>query len=560
MRLLAGVDAVERRLGQEHLAARDQPGQVPVEEREEQGGDVVAVGVGVGEDDDAVVAEPREVERLAEAAAEGGHEVRELLVLEHLGEGRALHVQDLPAQRQDRLAGAVAPLLGRAPGGVALHHEQLAPGLARRRAVAQLAGQVEAVRGGALARHRLLGGPARGAGPGREDDARDDRLRDADVVVQPVLEGGAHQPVDRRRQLGVVQAVLGLTLELRVGDEDAEHADEALADVVGGQRDPLRGEAVGLDEVADGLADARPQPVLVGPARAGGNAVDVAAQMLVGGLRPLQHEVDPGAVRVVVAGEPERRLVHRRRLPVGDDAPRVVGQPVLVMEAVGPSRRLVGEGDGHPPVEVAGHLQPLGDDVGVEGRGREDGGVGPEEDRRAAAAGGAEPAQRGDRPAPGEALLPARPVAGGGGDELLRQGVDDARPHPVQSPRGAVRPVLELAARVEGGEYHLEGAAPARRVGVDGDAAAVVGDGHRRPIGVQGDADAGRVPVHGLVDGVVDDLPDEVMQPGRPDPPDVHARPPPDRLEAFENGDVLRGVAVRHGSSVVTRSTGRSSR
>ena len=39
---------------------------------------------------------------------------------------------------------------------------------------------------------------------------------------------GPHGVVDVVLHLGVVQAVLGLTLELRLRDEDAEHADEAL--------------------------------------------------------------------------------------------------------------------------------------------------------------------------------------------------------------------------------------------------------------------------------------------------------------------------------------------
>ena len=45
-----------------------------------------------------------------------------------------------------------------------------------------------------------------------------------------------------------------------------------------------------------------------------------------------------------------------------------------------------------------------------------------------------------------------------------------------------------------------------------------------------------------LVDGVVDHLEDEVMEPSGPRRADVHARPQPDRLEAFENGDVFCGI------------------
>jgi hypothetical protein len=73
--LLAGVDAVERRLGQVDVAAVDQRGQVAVEEGEQQRGDVVAVAVGVHQQDDALVAQRSRVEVLAHAAAQRLHDV-----------------------------------------------------------------------------------------------------------------------------------------------------------------------------------------------------------------------------------------------------------------------------------------------------------------------------------------------------------------------------------------------------------------------------------------------------------------------------------------------------
>ena len=100
--------------------------QVAIDERQQQRRDVVAVRVGVGEDDDLAVAQARQVEALAHPAAERGDEVGELLVLEHLGERHALGVHHLAAQRQDRLTCAVASLLGRPAGRIAFDDEQLA--------------------------------------------------------------------------------------------------------------------------------------------------------------------------------------------------------------------------------------------------------------------------------------------------------------------------------------------------------------------------------------------------------------------------------------------------
>ena len=56
------------------------------------------------------------------------------------------------------------------------------------------------------------------------------------------------------------------------------------------------------------------------------------------------------------------------------------------------------------------------------------------------------------------------------------------------------------------------------------------------------DLDRAGVTGEGLVDRVVDDLVDEVMEATETRRTDVHTWPEPDRLEAFEDGDVLSGV------------------
>ena len=73
-------------------------------------------------------------------------------------------------------------------------------------------------------------------------------------------------------------------------------------------------------------------------------------------------------------------------------------------------------------------------------------------------------------------------------------------------------------------------------VHLHGDAPAVVDDLDAAVL-QQRDLDAGRVTRHRLVDGVVDDLPDQVVQSPRSGGADVHTRPHPDGLEPFENGD-----------------------
>ena len=102
--------------------------------------------------------------------------------------------------------------------------------------------------------------------------------------------------------------------------------------------------------------------------------------------------------------------------------------------------------------------------------------------------------------------------------------------------------MLEFSARVKGGEDHFHRALLRLRVAVDRNTPAIIHNGDGRTVYVQRHLDVLSVPVHRLVDRVVDDLPHEVVKTGRADAADVHPRPFTDRLEALENGDIFRGV------------------
>src|SRR5260370_12551780 len=95
----------------------------------------------------------------ARGGAEGLHEAGKLLVLRGLVLAGGSDVEDFPPQRQHRLRGAVARLLGRAAGRVAFDDEDL--GALRRGigAVGELAGEAKLPPRG-LARDLLLLPPA----------------------------------------------------------------------------------------------------------------------------------------------------------------------------------------------------------------------------------------------------------------------------------------------------------------------------------------------------------------------------------------------------------------
>ena len=108
-----------------------------------------------------------------------------------------------------------------------------------------------------------------------------------------------------------------------------------------------------------------------------------------------------------------------------------------------------------------------------------------------------------------------------------------------------VAPALaELAAGVEDGQDDLGRGALLLGMLVDRNAAAVVDDGDRF-VGVDRDLDVVAVAGERLVDGVVDDLVDEVMEAARARRADVHARALAHRIEAAEDRDLTgRVVAV----------------
>ena len=112
---------------------------------------MLTVYVGIGHDDDLVIAKLVDVKVIAVAfgksAAKGVDHGLDLGVREHLVHGGFLHVQDFAADRQDRLVAAVASRLGGAAGGIALHDEDFTLGGVPAFAVGQLPVRIERVLG-----------------------------------------------------------------------------------------------------------------------------------------------------------------------------------------------------------------------------------------------------------------------------------------------------------------------------------------------------------------------------------------------------------------------------
>ena len=190
--LLAG-DGIQRRLSDVHVAVPDELGHLAVEEGQEQRADVGSVDIGVGHDDDLVVAEILDLEGPlalpgSDSGADGGDHRPDFVVLQHLVETSLLDVDEFTADRKDGLELSIAPLLGRATCRVALNDVQLGVGRIPVGTVCQLAGE-SAAGEGRLA-NRLACLARRLAGTGRIQGFLDDLLGHHRIVIEVV-----HQPL-----------------------------------------------------------------------------------------------------------------------------------------------------------------------------------------------------------------------------------------------------------------------------------------------------------------------------------------------------------------------------
>ena len=128
------------------------------------------------------------------------------------------------------------------------------------------------------------------------------------------------------------------------------------------------------------------------------------------------------------------------------------------------------------------------------------------------------------------------------GLELRRERIDDGGAHAVEAPCNLIALPFELTARMQGGEDELERRLLELGMGVDRNAAPVVGDRRTVVILVENDFDAGGMPIDRFIDRVVEDLPEQMMVAVRVSPADIHRRTFANGLQAFENIDVFGGV------------------
>ena len=290
----AALHAIERRLRDVDVAALDQFLHVAEEKREQQRADVAAVDVGVGHENDFVVAELAGVEIVfADAGAERGDDGANFFVAEHFVVARLFDVEDFALERQDGLIFAVAAHFGGAAGGFSLDDEEFAARRIAFLAIGELAGQAAGIHGGFAAGElaRFAGGFA---GAGGVDALADDAARDGGVLVKPLAELFVDELLDVALDVAI-ELALGLAFELGLRQAHADDGDETFAHVVAGDGDfvfLLLEHAGGGSEIVDGARERGAEAGKVRAAIDGVDGVGEGKDVFAVGVVVLQRDFD----------------------------------------------------------------------------------------------------------------------------------------------------------------------------------------------------------------------------------------------------------------------------
>ncbi len=124
----------------------------------------------------------------------------------------------------------------------------------------------------------------------------------------------------------------------------------------------------------------------------------------------------------------------------------------------------------------------------------------------------------------------------------LRKRVDNGSAYAVQPARHLVPSATELPAGVERRHDHFERGFIGLLVGVNRDATAIVDNGHD-VVGTDSANDMIAVAGQGFIDGVVDDLANEMMEPSLIGVADVHAWSPTNTLESLKDLNLIGVVS-----------------
>ena len=137
------------------------------------------------------------------------------------------------------------------------------------------------------------------------------------------------------------------------------------------------------------------------------------------------------------------------------------------------------------------------------------------------------------------------------------QGVYHAGAHPVQTAGIGVVIIAKFAAGMQAGENYFHARNAQRGMQVHRHAPAIIPHGGGAVL-IQRHSHLRGIAAHGLVDGVIHDLPQQMMQPPGARGADIHARPHAYRIQPLQYFNTARVVCLPHArTSILFGSSGR---
>ena len=244
--VLADGASIEWGSGNVEVSVADELRHVAVEQCHQKCVDVRTIDVGIGHDDDLVVAQFLVVRLLAVFAkaksyAQSLDDVVYLLVLECLVPHYTFNVEDLTADGQDGLEMTVTSLLGTAARRVTLDDEEFAVCCISVGAVGQFAGQTTASHG-RLALYVLACLACSYTCCGCQNHLVHDDFRLVGVLLQVVAESFAYGLLDCTSHFAVAKLCLGLAFELGLCHLHADNGCQTFAEVLAGNLNMVLGK------------------------------------------------------------------------------------------------------------------------------------------------------------------------------------------------------------------------------------------------------------------------------------------------------------------------------
>ena len=524
--------------------------------------------VSIGKDDDFAVFEVVQGKAFINAGPQGSNEAAEFLIGEDLIQMLLFNVQGFAAEGKDSLETTIPALLGAAACGITFHDEELvilpvasgaAGELADQRSGLQLAGFTDVVTGFA------------GSFPGLGGTHRlgDDGVGNFLVfqVVQPVQQLLGNDGFHSGAHFTVAEAALGLAFKLGILDHGGQDTGEAFAEIFTCQVVILflqQADAAGI--IVEALCKGGFKTGLVGAALRCVDVVDIREEAF--GVAVGILDGSTADDRVTLAFNIDD--IFLQGVFAGIQITDIIGNASVIAEDTGAAVRignpLIREGDADAAVQVRQLLQAAGDSFSMEADVLENLVVRKETNQGALFTGVAENFQRtfglagvdfagGGIHSAGEGHTVMGPVEEDVDGEPLAQGVDDAGADAVETAGIVIVLTVELAAGMKHGEDDFNAGLVHGRVVVHGHAAPVVIDAGGAVL-VQGDGHFGSEAVGRFVDGVVHDLPQEMVKAAGRSSTDIHAGAHTHSLQAFQHLDITGIIGLGcHGFTPLGLST-----